>query len=76
MRIGVTKSALNKVLQSKRGKSIFSPVPNVNAKTAFRNPIKNPKVVWIKPQLKCRVKYLELDHFGIMRHPSFTGLIT
>jgi ATP-dependent DNA ligase len=42
---GVTRAALNKVFQAKRSRSIFSPVPNVNIKTAFRNPIKRPKVV-------------------------------
>ena len=34
-----------------------------------------PKVVWIQPELWCEVKYLELDHFGVMRHPSFKGLL-
>lgn len=72
---GVTKDTLQKVFQAKRSKSIFSPLPAVNRKTAFRSPIKNPKIVWIKPELKCQVKYLELDHFGLMRHPSFKGLI-
>jgi hypothetical protein len=26
-------------------------------------------------ELWCEVKYLELDHFGVMRHPSFKGLL-
>lgn len=72
---GVTKTALDKVLKAKPAKSIFSPIPNVNRKSAFNEPIKNPKVVWIKPKLKCQVRYLELDHFGIMRHSSFKGLL-
>ena len=72
---GVTKNAFDKIFQAKRAKSIFSPLPTLNRKTAFRSPIKNPKIVWIKPELKCEVKYLELDHFGVMRHPSFKGLI-
>ena len=33
--VGVTKTALDKVFQAKRSKSIFSPVPKVNRKTAF-----------------------------------------
>ena len=72
--VGISKSTLNKVLQAKRSKSIFSPVPNVNAKTAFRTPINKPKVVWIKPDLKCEIRCL-VDHFGVMRHPSFKGLL-
>jgi len=73
---GVTKLALNKVFKAKRSKSIFSTIPNVNARTAFRTPIKKPKVVWIKPDLQCEIKCLEFDHFGLMRHPSFKGLLT
>lgn len=72
---GVTEETLQKVFQAKRSKSIFSPLPMVNRRTAFRTPINNPKIVWIKPELNCQVKYLELDRFGIMRHPSFKSLL-
>jgi hypothetical protein len=71
----VNKKAVDKVLKAKPAKSIFSPIPNVNRKTAFNKPIKNPKIVWIEPKLKFQVKCLELDHFGVMRHPSFKGLL-
>jgi len=44
-------------------------------KAVFRTPIKNPEVVWLKPQFNCEVKFLELDFTGEMRHASFKGLI-
>jgi len=72
---GVNKKAIDKVLKAKPTKSIFSPIPKVNRKTPFNKPIKKPKIVWIQPELWCEVKYLELDHFGVMRHPSFKGLL-
>lgn len=73
--VGVGNLTMKKVYEAKTTKkSIFSPVPNVNVKTPFRTPIKNVDVVWLNPELKCEVKYLELDRFGIMRHPSFEGL--
>jgi len=71
----VTKTTVDKILKAKPTKSIFSPLPKVNRKSPFNKPIKNPKIVWIEPKLKCQVKYLELDHFGVMRHPSFKGLL-
>jgi bifunctional non-homologous end joining protein LigD len=55
--------------------SIFNKVPNVNAKLPFRDQIKNPEVIWLEPDIRCRVKYLELDSYGLMRHPVFNGLI-
>jgi bifunctional non-homologous end joining protein LigD len=73
---GVGKQTLKKVFEAKTTRRpIFSPVPNVNAKSPFRTPIKNVEIVWLKPELKCEVKYLELDRFGIMRHASFKGII-
>jgi hypothetical protein len=43
---GVGTKTLEKVLRTKKLKtSIFSPVPKVNAKTAFRTPIKNAEIV-------------------------------
>jgi ATP-dependent DNA ligase len=36
--------------------------------------IKKPEVIWLQPDIKCNVKYLELDKFGMMRHASFKGL--
>jgi bifunctional non-homologous end joining protein LigD len=71
---GVGIQTVKKILEAKRTmKSIFSPLPNVNKKSPFRTPLENPVIVWLKP-LECEVKYLELDRFGIMRHPSFKGL--
>jgi ATP-dependent DNA ligase len=74
--IGVSPHARKKIIGAKTlKKSIFSPEPKVNRKTAFSNPIRNSKVVWLKP-IRCRVKFLELDQSGIMRHPSFKGIVS
>ena len=76
MEAGVGNLTLKKVFEATTTKrSIFSPVPIVNVKTPFRTPIKNPAIVWLKPELRCEVKYLELDRFGLMRHASFKGLL-
>ncbi len=73
--VGVGNLTMKKVFDAKTSKkSIFSTVPIVNIKSPFRTPIKNAEVIWLKPELKCEVKYLELDRFGVMRHPSFKGL--
>jgi len=73
---GVGLQTLKKVFEATTSKnSIFSPVPIVNVKTPFRAPIKNSAIVWLKPELKCEVKYLELDRFGMMRHASFKRLL-
>jgi ATP-dependent DNA ligase len=75
--LGVTTKVKEKIFAEKAiTRSIFKPEPKVNRKTAFSIPIKNPKIVWIRPTLRCRVQYLELDQSGIMRHPSFKGLIS
>ncbi|HET9825641.1 MAG TPA: RNA ligase family protein [Chitinophagaceae bacterium] len=73
---GVGIKTIEKVIQTKRIKtSIFSPVPKVNARTPFRQPIKNAELIWLKPELRCEVKYLEIDSYGMMRHASFKWLI-
>ena len=73
---GVGIQTLKKVFEAKKTKRpMFSQVPKVNSKSPLRSPIKNPEIVWLKPGLKCQVKYLELDRFGLMRHASFKGLI-
>jgi bifunctional non-homologous end joining protein LigD len=72
---GVGVKTLEKVVQTKRVKTpIFYPIPKVNVKTPFRQPIKNADLIWLKP-LRCEVKYSELDSYGTMRHASFKRLI-
>ena len=73
---GVGTQTLKKVLEAKTTtKSIFYPLPNVNRKSHIHTPIKNPQIVWLEPDLKCEVRYLELDRFGVMRHASFKGFL-
>jgi bifunctional non-homologous end joining protein LigD len=72
---GVTKSRLSELLQNckKINKPIFKTVPRVNARVPFRDPIKNPEVIWLKPY-PCQVKYLEIDEYKMMRHASLVAL--
>ena len=73
---GVGIKTIEKVIQAKTVRnSIFHPVPKVNSRTPFRQPIKNAELVWLKPELRCEVKYLEIDSYGVMRHASFKRLI-
>jgi bifunctional non-homologous end joining protein LigD len=73
---GVGPQTVKKILTKgqRTTKSIFATLPKVNRKGIFRTPIKNPEIVWIKPQFNCEVKFLELDFTGEMRHASFKGL--
>lgn len=73
---GVPRELIKNLLNDKKllaKKSPFSKDPHVNRGGPFRTPIKNAKIVWIKP-VKCEVKYLELTNDGLMRHPSFKEL--
>lgn len=77
VKAGVGPKTIKKILTKgqRTTRSIFSPIPKVNRRGVFREPIKNPKVVWLKPQFKCEVKFLELDFTGEMRRASFKGLL-
>jgi ATP-dependent DNA ligase len=74
---GIPRSTLNEILASARATTscIFSPVPPVNARVPFREPIKNAEVIWFEPDIWCTVKYLELDEHGLMRHARFGGIV-
>ena len=74
---GLSPATLKKILAtaSATHESIFVPVPTVNRKGPFRNKKKNPEIIWLEPTIICKVKYLELDKNGLMRHASFRGLI-
>jgi len=32
-------------------------------------------VVWVKPQIKVKVRFLEYTNFGILRFPAYTGRV-
>jgi len=53
-------------------KSVFAVPPRINRKGIFRTPLKNPEIVWIKPQFTCEVKFLVLSpaEKGISRDVS------
>jgi bifunctional non-homologous end joining protein LigD len=73
---GLNRKSLYHILSTAKAtkQSIFSPVPNVNKQLPFRTKIKKASVIWLQPTIKCQVKYLELDKFGMMRHAIFKGL--
>jgi bifunctional non-homologous end joining protein LigD len=74
---GITRATLNEILASATATEscIFSPVPPVNARVPFREPIKNAEVVWFEPSVRCMVKYLVLDEYGLMSHARFGGIV-
>ena len=74
---GLSPGTLKEILATATAthESIFAPVPNINRKGPFRNKIKNPKIIRLEPTIICKIKYLELNKNGLMRHTSFTGLI-
>jgi bifunctional non-homologous end joining protein LigD len=74
---GITRTTLNEILASVRATTncIFSPVPPVNARVPFWEPIKNVEVIWLEPTIRSMVKYLELDEYGLMRHARFGGIV-
>jgi bifunctional non-homologous end joining protein LigD len=74
---GISRTTLDEILSSARATTscIFSPVPPVNARLPFREPIKNVEVIWLEPETRCMVKYQELDEYGLMRHARFGGIV-
>jgi bifunctional non-homologous end joining protein LigD len=76
VKTGITRNVLQEILTTAkaREKSIFSTEPKVNRNSPFRKKIKQAEIIWLEPDIKCKVKYLELDKFGMMRHASFRGL--
>jgi ATP-dependent DNA ligase len=74
---GISRATLDKILSSACATTscIFSSVPPVNARMPFRVPIKNVEVIWLEPGIRCMVKYLELDEYGLMRHARFGGIV-
>jgi bifunctional non-homologous end joining protein LigD len=75
--VGIPRATLNEILAAARATTscIFSPVPPVNARVPFRDPIKNPEIIWFEPSVRCVVKYLELDEYGLMRHARFGNIV-
>jgi bifunctional non-homologous end joining protein LigD len=72
---GVTKRKLTQLLTNCKRikKPIFKTIPPVNARVPFRDPIKNFEVIWLKPYA-CKIRYLEIDEYNMMRHASLVDL--
>ena len=47
---------------------------NPNKGTRFRKATSDI-IYWVKPEVKCLIRYQEITSDGVMRHPSFKGLI-
>jgi bifunctional non-homologous end joining protein LigD len=59
----------------KPAKSIpFEKTPDPNKATRFRR-ASTDMIYWVKPEVKCLIRYSEITNDGLMRHPSFKGLI-
>ncbi len=42
---------------------------------ALSHPLRKPKARWIEPRFEAEVEYLEFSNDGMLRHPSFRGLM-
>ncbi len=54
-------------------KSPFEKVPDPNKATRFRR-ASSDIIYWVKPEVKCLIRYQEITKDVLMRHPSFKGL--
>jgi len=66
------KSILKKLTVTK--KSPFKKPPDPNKATRFRR-ASSDIIYWVKPELKCIIRYQDITNDGLLRHPSFKGLV-
>jgi bifunctional non-homologous end joining protein LigD len=52
----------------------FSKKVDPNKPIQFRR-ASNDIIYWVKPAYKCLIRYQEITNDGLMRHPSFKGLL-
>jgi bifunctional non-homologous end joining protein LigD len=55
--------------------SPFEKAPDPNKATRFRR-ASTDIIYWVKPVVKCYVQYSDITNEGVLRHPSFKGLVT
>jgi len=67
------KEILSKLKPAK--KSPFEKSPDPNRATRFRR-ASSDIIYWVKPGVKCLIRYSEITNDGLMRHPSFKGLVS
>jgi len=48
--------------------------PDPNKATRFRK-ASTDIIYWVQPKVKCLIKYQEITAEGVMRHPSFKGIV-
>ena len=66
------KEILSKLKLTK--KSPFKKPSDTNKATRFRR-ASSDVIYWVKPEQKCLIRYQEITLDGLMRHPSFKGLL-
>lgn len=54
--------------------SPFEKTPDPNKATRFRR-ASTDVIYWVKPVMKCYVQYSDVTNEGVLRHPSFKGLV-
>ena len=50
-------------------------VNNLRATPAVAVPAAEAETWWVKPVFKCRIEYLEFTKDGLLRHPTYRGLV-
>ena len=56
-------------------KAVFDTILEVQkASCPFSQPLKDERTVWIKPELVCKVKFMEYTNHGGLRQPAFVGI--
>jgi bifunctional non-homologous end joining protein LigD len=54
--------------------SPFKKPPDPNKATRFRR-ASSDIIYWVKPETKCLIRYQDITTDGLLRHPSFKGLV-
>jgi len=74
---GFTERSYKEILKKLKvtKKSPFEKTPDPNKATRFRR-ASTDIIYWVKPDLKCLIRYSEITNDGLLRHPSFKGLLS
>ena len=75
---GFTRAVQAELMQEFQKRTIntcpFDIEPDVNKPSRFRPDPPKAKATWLKPELVCEVRFVEMTSDGVMRHPSFEGM--
>jgi bifunctional non-homologous end joining protein LigD len=73
---GFTDRSYGEILKKLKAvkKGPFEKEPNPNKATRFRR-ASSDIIYWVRPEFKCLIRYQEITNDGLLRHPSFKGLV-